>query len=281
MPAVSAIVTTYNRAHMVTGAIKSVFDQTYKDFELIIVDDGSTDDTQTALQKYADRATIIHQQNQGLSGARNTAIAAASGKYVAFLDDDDLWLPERLARQVPLLEDSPDIALVFSDADLINEDGRITGRWSDFISVQPMICLETLFMYNYIPVLTTLVRRTAFEDVGLFDPVMKKCEDYDMWLRILQKYRAVYHPAQLAQYRIWSGGKSQDKLAMLEQVLHAKERAVLRAKRLQSVPDSFLQRHCYSKFEQLAATYDQMGCNEQADDVRKRQQELRKLCADV
>ena len=101
IPIISVIIPTYQRADLVAGAIESVLAQTYQDYEIIVVNDGSTDNTKEVLATFGNSITAIHQENRGLSAARNAGITISSGKYIAFLDDDDLWLPEKLAKQIP------------------------------------------------------------------------------------------------------------------------------------------------------------------------------------
>ena len=125
MPEISVIVPTYNYAHFIGDCLDSIFAQTYKDFEVIVIDDGSTDDTARVLEKYKGEIRYIYQENKGLPAARNTGIKAAQGEYLAFLDSDDLWLPEKLGEQVLFLRNEADMGIIFSDASAFNEKGVI------------------------------------------------------------------------------------------------------------------------------------------------------------
>src|SRR4030042_587586 len=122
MPKVSVIITTYNRVHFVCEAIDSVLNQTFKDFEIIVVDDGSTDNTKEALKRYSKNIFYIYQSNKGRSQARNTGLKVAKGDYIAFLDDDDIWVPHKLEKQVAFMDSNPNIGLVHTITEVIDEE---------------------------------------------------------------------------------------------------------------------------------------------------------------
>ncbi|HEY5957340.1 MAG TPA: glycosyltransferase family A protein, partial [Polyangiaceae bacterium] len=125
MPKVTAVIPTYNRREYVQEAIDSIIAQTFRDYEIIVVDDGSTDGTREALPaRYGERIRYLWQTNQGESAARNHALSLAMGQYIAFLDSDDLWLPDKLTKQVALLEQRQDIGAAFCQAWIINEHGQ-------------------------------------------------------------------------------------------------------------------------------------------------------------
>ena len=124
MPKVSVVIPTYQHAHFVAQAISSVLSQTYCDLEVIVVDDGSTDDTQEIVAGFGEQIRVVqHEKNSGLSAARNTGIQLSRGEYVAFLDADDIWLPEKLEKQIPLFERDESVGLVSSDMFFLDEDG--------------------------------------------------------------------------------------------------------------------------------------------------------------
>src|ERR1700722_4833051 len=130
MAKVSTIVAVYNGANTVDRALRSIFAQTFADNEVIVVDDGSTDDTASVLARFGDRIRVITQPNRGLSSARNAGVRASSGEYIAFLDDDDEWMPEKLARCVPVLDADPDCALVYTFALKVDVQGQQMGSQS-------------------------------------------------------------------------------------------------------------------------------------------------------
>jgi glycosyltransferase involved in cell wall biosynthesis len=128
LPVISVIITSYNYARFVDEAIQSVLDQTYQDFEVIVVDDGSTDDTRSVLDRFGDRITCIYQANQGKSIALNRGIAVSRGRYLAFLDSDDCWLPHSLQARLAAFEDDPELGVVYGRTLVIDETGRVLPR---------------------------------------------------------------------------------------------------------------------------------------------------------
>jgi len=187
---VSVIIPTYNREDLVCEAIQSVLEQTYRNFEIIVVDDGSTDDTKQALIPYKDRITYIYQENQGGAAARNTGIKAAKGKYIAFLDSDDLWFPQKLERQVEILDNHDDFALVYTNIVYIDNAGRFNAPgYSSRMFLSGYLFKETLLRKvacGHPP--TWLIRKTCFEEIGGFDPEFRTSHDRDMIVRIAREY---------------------------------------------------------------------------------------------
>lgn len=210
-PAVSVVIPTYQRAALVAYAIRSVLSQSYTDMEVIVVDDGSADNTRCVLSRFGRGIRVIHQSNQGLSAARNAGIRASAGRYVAFLDDDDEWMPDRLKVQVPRLDSDDQIGLVSANVDTHDETGRFLGQWFEYHRPPPMLSVETLFLYNFIPVPTVVVRRSVLDDVGWFDTSLKSCEDYDLWLRVVARYRVHKCDECLARYRQSATGMSRER----------------------------------------------------------------------
>jgi hypothetical protein len=203
MPAVSVIIPTYNTAHLISDAIDSVLAQTYRDLEIIVVDDGSTDNTAEVLADYQDRISYIYQENQERSAARNNGIGRAQGEYVAFLDADDYWAPDKLTKQIALLAQRPDLGLVYSQAQTFYGDRkwpRILG--TDFSKIEELNVFEGLLLGKSIPTLTVVVRTECLQTVGLFDERIIIGEDWDLWLRITLKYAVGYIPQILAYYRL-------------------------------------------------------------------------------
>ena len=177
--------------------------QTYRDYEIIVVDDGSTDDTQAVLAGYHELIIPIYQENKGLSAARNTGIRASSGKYIAFLDADDLWLPEKLERQVPLFEQDASVGLVCSDMSYFDQDGDRPGTAFGMKDrpIRRGMVYPLIFLNSFIFMPTVVVRKSCFDERGLFDETLKACEDLEMWLRITREYAVDFADAPLAKYR--------------------------------------------------------------------------------
>ena len=210
-PKVSVIIPAYNASKFIREAIDSVLNQTYKDYEIIVVDgrDGSTDSTREIVAEYGDAVRYFHQENRGLSDARNKGILNSKGEYIAFLDSDDLWFENKLALQVEFLDSHRDVGLVFSDSlfktygDVTAMEQRLVGR-RFFQTAKPyrgeVLC--QLFVVNFIPVLTVLVRKECLLKVGLFKMEYDSAEDYDLWLRVSRVFKVDYIDEPLAIYRI-------------------------------------------------------------------------------
>jgi len=209
---VSIIMPAYNAERFIGDAIRSVLEQTYTDWELIVVDDGSTDSTATIIRHLESHDSRIHYvfQKNGLQGkARNTGIEKSTGSFIAFLDSDDLWIPTKLEKQTEAIA-KKNADVVFSDAYLITDEecnnettlksaiGQFSGR--DFF--------DSLVLHNQIPVLTVLLNRAALAKVGLFEEgePFQGCEDYDLWLRLAKAGCVFYGMSEaLARYRRHDG----------------------------------------------------------------------------
>ncbi|HWQ03790.1 MAG TPA: glycosyltransferase [Longilinea sp.] len=184
MPRVSIIIPSFNRADMIMTAIESVLLQVYPDWEAIIVDDGSDDQTREVAAQVKDtRFRYIYQANKGLPGARNTGIRASNGEYVAFLDSDDAFLPEKLSLQVPILDAEPQLGLVaggYIDVDSNMKTLRELRPWEK----NPALDLSDWLRTCPFCVGSPLVRRNWLDKAGLFDETMRFVEDWDLWLRL-------------------------------------------------------------------------------------------------
>ncbi len=210
-PLVSVVIPTYNYARFVTHAVDSALAQTYSATEIIVVDDGSTDDTRHRLAPYRERIRYIWQENKGLSAARNTGIRHAKGGWVGFLDADDLWHPRKLEAQVGYLARHRDIGLLAVDC--IEFSGE-PGSWpaiAELVSPPAQaITVEQLAVRSRFGPSGALVRKACFDEVGLFDEAMRAAEDVDMWIRILSRYPIVKLQLPLFYYRLHPSSQSQD-----------------------------------------------------------------------
>jgi len=202
MPQVSVIVPTYNQAPFVAATVESALAQTYPNVEIIVVDDGSTDDTQAVLATYRDRIHYLYQENRGLAAARNAGFLASHGDYVHFLDSDDLIPPDKLARHVAILEAEPGFGLVYSAWQQVNADGtEILGQLRP--NRQGHLLKELLRRDFFFFPSAAVLRRACLERVGLFDESLRWGEDADMWLRLARAgYAFGYLDQPLLQYRI-------------------------------------------------------------------------------
>jgi glycosyltransferase involved in cell wall biosynthesis len=195
MPRVSAIIPTHDRKAFVLEAVASVLAQTYGDYEPIVVDDGSVDGTGEALKQYGGRVRYTYQQNQGVSLARNHGLDLAQGEFIAFLDSDDLWLPDKLGVQVAFMDEHPEAQICYTDEIWIRRGVRVNPRkkhakYSGEIYPQ---CLPLCIISPS----SALMRRGLFEEVGTFDPSFPVCEDYDLWLRVAARFSIFFIPHRL------------------------------------------------------------------------------------
>lgn len=187
-PLVTVVIPTYNRAWILEAAVESVLNQDMDDFELIVVDDGSTDETQRLLSGFADdhRVSIIRQENQGVSASRNRGIAEAKGTYVAFLDSDDLWLPQKLSCQIALFRSKPHIKICQTEEIWIRKGQRVNPK-KRHKKPSGMIFEPSVELCLVSPS-AVMLHRDLFTAVGTFDESLPACEDYDLWLRISCRY---------------------------------------------------------------------------------------------
>jgi len=185
-PLVSVIIPTYNRAWCLKKAVDSVLKQDFKDFELIVVDDGSTDDTQTLLKPYAGALKLIQQPHSGVSAARNKGIAVASSSLIAFLDSDDYWYPKKLSTQMEFFKKNPN-AMVCQTEEIWIRNGRRVNPMKKHRKLSGMIFTPSLELCLISPS-AVVMRKNIFTKVNTFDESLPACEDYDLWLRITCRY---------------------------------------------------------------------------------------------
>jgi len=201
-PTVSVIIPTHNRAHLVGQSIQSVLDQTFTDLELIVVDDGSTDETETVVRGFDDaRINYTYQDHTGIGAARNTGLRKAQGRYIAFLDSDDVWLPDLLEVQVPILREHLGIGLVYAKAQAIDKHGKPMNQIRGSPQKYPGDAVKSALYGDFVCIIATLVRRECFDRVGPFDETLMAREDWDMWIRIAKYYRLAHVDKVLARFR--------------------------------------------------------------------------------
>jgi glycosyltransferase involved in cell wall biosynthesis len=245
-PRVSIITVTYNYGHFLPEAIQSVLEQTFPDWELIVVDDGSTDNTADVVASFQDhRIRYVCQQNRGNPAARNAALKMATGEYVAFLDADDAWLPDKLQKQVTQLDSlPPSVGLVYSDAYVFNdEDGAVIRRFLQGRTPPRGRVFTQLLPEEggwFIHDTASLIRRVVFERVGLYDESLRTYEDWEMWVRIANVYevegsdeplaRCRHHSSQLSGRleEMYRYGVAAQRKVMASYPLSRKQRRTLR-----------------------------------------------------
>jgi glycosyltransferase involved in cell wall biosynthesis len=205
-PLVSVLMTVYNGQEFLNMAMDSIFLQTYKNFEFVIVDDGSTDHSSSIIKAYDDpRIKYLYQRNSGQAAALNKGIEKARGKYIARMDADDISYPERLQRQVEFLENNDSVAMVGSSYDYIDEDSGIFAQ-AYHLDINRDIKMEFL-VRNPFGHGTVIIRRQVLIDVGGYDAA-QAIEDYELWWRVAQKHEVANIPEQLYGYRILPSGIS-------------------------------------------------------------------------
>ncbi len=222
-PLVDVILPAYNGAGVIRSALESALAQDVP-LRIIVVDDGSNDDSAAIARSYGAPVTVITQSNHGVSGARNTGLAAVQAPYVALLDQDDVWQPGKLTRQLDLIEAHPEVGLVFTDMRLLNRDGtivedgflRTTRPYADLdrqplgnhAYLLPESLAQAVVRFNFISPSTTLLRREAVQQIGGFDTAFRLCDDADCWMRLLTRVRGISIEESLVLSLVWEGNAS-------------------------------------------------------------------------
>lgn len=225
-PTFTIAMPAYNASRTIGASIRSVLAQTRPDFELFVVDDGSSDDTRAQVERFDDeRVRLLQQENAGPGAARNRAIRAGTGRYVSMLDSDDLWLPTYLETMAAILDGDPEVGLAYTDAWVL-DDGTGRIRRTSAMHYQhppenpphdPLEFLALLLKRGNFVFTSATVRREVLERVGLFQSVLKPAEDFGLWLRIVAGgFRAVRTRERLAVYRKHPGSLSTNEAAILD-----------------------------------------------------------------
>jgi glycosyltransferase involved in cell wall biosynthesis len=217
---VSVILPTFQRAHLVSESIESVLSQTYPNWELIVIDDGSTDNSFEIIKSYIKkdkRIKYLKQQNKGVAAARNAGLKKTTGGYIAFIDSDDVWLNNKLEKQVTLMEKKLDCMLLAGDVGY-PQGGTFFLRHP----LPPKTNFESLFLRNYVATSTVMLRKKILDLLGCFKEEFKVCEDYDLWLRIALNSHIEVIPDVLAQYRNQPDSLTTDRLVYLKSLLKLK-----------------------------------------------------------
>ena len=226
MKSVSVIIPTYNYGRFIGEAVDSALAQTRAPLEVIVVDDGSTDDTAEVLAAYSDRVRVLRQKNSGVAMARNAGIAAARGEYLAFLDSDDAWYPRKLERQMPRFDAEPSLGLVHCGAETIDSGGRTLKTSVDGLEGRVAEAMLRLDREVIMPQGSSIVvpKRVA-EEVGGFDARLPPSEDWDFCYRVAARYAVGYVPEVLVRYRLHGSGIHMNIARMERAMLIALEKA--------------------------------------------------------
>ncbi len=257
MKTISVIIPTYNYGRFLSEAVDSALVQSYPALEIIVVDDGSTDDTPRIVSAYGDRICTIRQDNQGVGAARNAGMAAARGEYIAFLDSDDIWKPEKLEREIALFEADPGLGLVHCGAESFDNAGKTLSILMS--GMEGWVAPELLRLDREVitaPGSATLVPKRVADEIGGFDPRLQPSEDWDFCYRIAVRYRVGFVPEVLVRYRLHGKGIHLNIPKMENGMLMALGKA------FQS-PDPAVQslrKHSYGRIHRvLAGCYFQIG----------------------
>ena len=208
---VSVVIPAYNQGVYLVEAVESVLAQTYRNFEIIIVDDGSTDNTREVAHSFGDRVRYIWQENQGLAGARNTGIRHARGRFIALLDSDDRWLPGFLKNMVNLAQEHPEGDVYYSGWLAMDEKGKPLPQRSDGLVVPPQEMYLRVLRGNFLNCCSLLLRRGSLLQAGLFDPSFRRLQDWELWLRMLRDgFTFLGTTERMVLYRMHSESLSTD-----------------------------------------------------------------------
>lgn len=199
-PRVSVVIPTYNRSGALDRTLQSVFGQSERDVEVIVVDDGSTDGTPSMLAGYGSRIRVIRKENGGAGAARNAGIDAARGEFIAFLDDDDVWLPEKTREQLRLFDANPDAALASTGAMFVDERDRL-----DYVQAWSLNgrLFDRLLFHNPVITSSVMVRRSCLVAMpSLFRTDLAPVEDWELWIRISARHEMIVSPQALVRYTV-------------------------------------------------------------------------------
>ncbi len=208
IPRVSVVIPAYNHARFLPEALDSVLAQTFRDFEVLVVDDGSTDATREVVAAYGNRIRYVHQPNAGQAAARNRGIRETSGGLLAFLDADDSWFPEKLASQVAYLDTHPEVGVVFTRFLVTDAGGTPLYAYPPKFRYDRN-AFEAMLLWPIGWMNVAMVRRACFDLVGLLDDTIRWPTDWDLWLRVTQHFRMGFVSQPLAIYRQSEGSLSQ------------------------------------------------------------------------
>lgn len=232
MNCVDVIIPVFNGATYISDAVNSVFAQTFRDTRVFVVDDGSTDDTRRRLSAYRGRINYIYQHNRGPAAARNRGIRAGEGEYIAFLDADDIWLDEKLEKQLRALEMNKKAEFVYCDNYFVDAGREPIENYC----FQPLMkrgdILEELFCRYFIITSSLVVRRACLQKTGLFDETLKVGEDYEFFLRL-----ARFFEAEVVEEKLWERRVLENSLSRRDFVLDARTDLITLKRFIQKYPD--------------------------------------------
>ena len=218
MPKVSIILPVYNSAEFVEEALESIRQQTYRDYEVVVVDDGSQDQTGEIVKRYKDRFRYLFQEHGGPAKARNRGIRESTGKYIAFLDSDDLWLPTKLEKQADMMDRNPELDMVITENLCFNERGVFMPWMGKRKKLMEGDIAKNIFLHSWVVTPTVMVKREVFDRVGLFEEELQLAEDDNMWVRIAANFKVGLLNEVLVKVRDHPSRSIVDRKKMFESV---------------------------------------------------------------
>lgn len=230
---VTILIPVFKGEAFVARAVESALTQTQPDVELVIVNDGSPDNSRRVLEPYLSRPNVryIEKANGGVASARNAGLAIAKGCYVALLDQDDAWFPQKLARQVAILDARPEVALVHGDVTYVGPNDEVLPHDPYFPAKVEGRCFDKFFMANPVMACTAVFRRRVLAESGGFDEGIAFSDDYDLWLRIARHHEVAYIDEPLAMYRMHADNESRKIAGIVSATMHTLRKA------LRTIPD--------------------------------------------
>ncbi len=215
-PSVTVIIPTYNSARFLPESLECVLNQTFRDFEILVVDDGSTDNTEQAIAPYLGQIRYIKKENGGPAAARNLGISEARGEFIAFLDADDLWMPDKLELQISRMNEHPEFGVVFTDDAIFDETGITRKSLKDQFVISTGNVFDKLLTDHFICMSSVMIRRKCLEQIGVFDETLIGAEDYNLFLRLASRYKFGFVNKVVVHKRDHGGNLSEN----LEQMCH-------------------------------------------------------------
>ena len=262
-PTVSVITTIYNVAPYLREALDSLFAQTYRNFESIIINDGSTDRTEEMLEPYRDRIVYLKQPNRGISNARNVGISLARGQYIAFFDGDDILLPRYLETMIDLLEKDKEAVAAFPNAVYFGSPAFDGMLYQDRYPSSEPVTFERVLQRECYIFITVLLRRSVIDEVGMFDESMRWAEDLDLWLRILERgHRFTCTSEPLVKYRLRRDSLSSNPgslcgtIALFEKYLRKERTTIAQRRKIETYLAGLQAQLNLVRFRELVQTRD-------------------------
>lgn len=264
---ISVIIPTYNGSRYILSTVMSALNQSYPSIEVIVIDDGSTEDIAAILEPVINRINFISQQNRGPAAARNLGIHVSKGNYIAFLDHDDVWEPDNLQAKIAILKKNPEGAMTYSYPVLIDAAGATLPQTFHLICPSGWVFEDFLLQNRIATFSSTLISRDVFDKVGMLDesPEITCCDDYDMWLRIADVDKIFFSPDKNVKYRIHEQNLLKNHRLSLDSNLYVFKKALKECSSVSQMPrkklSNIINRHLYMNYHVYAFNFYYDLCN--------------------